>query len=545
MLANNDARNSNKHKEMWRWFSCLALLSPVLIVYISHYLSQPNPTGFIQYDMPYYMANAREYFDCESFNLFYSNPFSSFLDSSHIYFQPQILFLGLLWKTTSLDPGIVFCLFGFISGLICLRLALLVYQTLFGFETWIDKLVFIMFCWGGGVLFVAGFFVNLFEGLTFTHAIGQGFRFDPSNGFWMLNFGRNLVYPTEAYYHAIYFGLIYSVIKEKRALTTILLLTLSLSHPYTGLEVVAGILLFQLNERFYLKKHNIPVAYILFTVAVLVLHITYYLGILNMDVEHHSLYQQWSLPWTFRAENFIPAYILVVVFFLVSIKNPLRLRAFFQKSENRLFAALTLVAFLLANHEFAFSPKQPIHFTHGYIWIPLFLLGVDSLKKFLIYLTKLRIQGTAIIACVALVFLLDNIMWIALNSHKLHEGRTGIHYTDTQKEVFSWINHNHINRRYLMLTNDETIGYLATVYTPVRSFISHCANTPFVRQKKKINAKFFKQGILHKILLNEKLLVVKKKDDGIDLFKNNVNFKEMFKNTDYTVYSAEFIKKTK
>ena len=71
-------KNGNGRSELFKWLFCLALLTPVLLFYACHFCGRPNPTGFIQYDMPYYMANAREYFDRGGFRLFYSNPFSSF-----------------------------------------------------------------------------------------------------------------------------------------------------------------------------------------------------------------------------------------------------------------------------------------------------------------------------------------------------------------------------------------------------------------------------------------------------------------------------------
>jgi hypothetical protein len=48
------------------------------------------PTGFIGYEMPYYLANAREHFD-SGFGLTYRNPYDS-ADAPRIYFQPYTCF---------------------------------------------------------------------------------------------------------------------------------------------------------------------------------------------------------------------------------------------------------------------------------------------------------------------------------------------------------------------------------------------------------------------------------------------------------------------
>jgi hypothetical protein len=54
------------------------------------------PTAFIQYDLPYYLANGRQSF-VRGFHLAYGKPYASY-DTPSIYFQPHIFLLGLLQK---------------------------------------------------------------------------------------------------------------------------------------------------------------------------------------------------------------------------------------------------------------------------------------------------------------------------------------------------------------------------------------------------------------------------------------------------------------
>ena len=47
------------------WLLCVLLALPAAVPYFTHYFVDTKglvPTGFIQYDMPYYMALARGYF---------------------------------------------------------------------------------------------------------------------------------------------------------------------------------------------------------------------------------------------------------------------------------------------------------------------------------------------------------------------------------------------------------------------------------------------------------------------------------------------------
>jgi len=46
----------------------------------------------------------------------YGNPFSPFYDTPRIYFQPLILVLGVVWRLSGWDPGVVFTLVGFVAA---------------------------------------------------------------------------------------------------------------------------------------------------------------------------------------------------------------------------------------------------------------------------------------------------------------------------------------------------------------------------------------------------------------------------------------------
>ena len=276
-------------------------------------------TGFIQMDMPYYMANARQYFDNPELSLFYSNPFSSSIETRPIYFQFHIFLLALVLKVTGLNAGIVFVSFGFISGFLCILMAMRVFHELFGLVTTKQWLIFVVFCWGGGVAFITGFIYSLYTGHDLFNALKMSFVFDPFSGYWMMNFGRNLVYPTEAYYHLVVFGIIFSVIKNKQILTSILLFILSFSHPYTGIEILLIVLIWQSIERFYLQNKNIDFKFIAVNISLLFLTLSYYLIFLNSNIEHKSLFEQWSLDWTYKLHNFVPLYITVFLLFTYQI----------------------------------------------------------------------------------------------------------------------------------------------------------------------------------------------------------------------------------
>ena len=102
------------------------------------------------------MAVAREHFDGGGFRLLYGLPFSPSDSTPAIYFQPHTLVLGLLWRVTGWDPGVVFVVFGAAAAWLCARVALALYRELAGLEDTADRLGVLAFVWGGGLLVLAG-----------------------------------------------------------------------------------------------------------------------------------------------------------------------------------------------------------------------------------------------------------------------------------------------------------------------------------------------------------------------------------------------------
>src|SRR5580698_3872962 len=90
----------------------LPALLPLAGAIVVPYLHNMVPTGFIEYDMPFYMANARAQFS-QGFHLLYGNPFAGY-DTPAIYFQPQILLLGCMLQL-GLGPAVAFDCFGLLT----------------------------------------------------------------------------------------------------------------------------------------------------------------------------------------------------------------------------------------------------------------------------------------------------------------------------------------------------------------------------------------------------------------------------------------------
>ena len=516
-------------KELRLWLVSFLLLLPAAIPYVAHYTSIGHtlPTGFIQGDQAYYMSNAREHFDSGRFTLLYRNPFNPTDENPLIYFQPHILLLGLLLEFTQWDPGTVYVLFGFIAAWTCARIALALYKQIVGLRSSAHWIGLIAFFWGGGMLVLCGGVISgyyAYHGmplLPINFYLKYLFQLDPSQGWWFLNFGRNLVFPTEAYYHCLFFGSIVLILKRRMAAAAIIVFLLALSHPYTGLELLAIVFVWSFTERFFTTNPTIPTWFAMICGVILLGHIVYYLIYLPQFESHRVIMTQWQQPWILRPETTLTAYAIVGLLSIWTLRRVSFIRSFFSGSTNRLLFVWFIVAFLLANHQYLIRAVQPIHFTRGYVWTALFFIGAPSL---IILLEKMqssrRVLSKVGMAAFLIAFLLDNATWltaVAVSPSLVRDSRdrSDIVLTRNQKELLTWMDSEE-TLGAVVLSEDEKIGYLATVYTPLRSWYGHPFNTPqSSKRKEELNA-FFSKGQVQDIWTDERLLLVFRKNSQYD-----------------------------
>ena len=119
-----------------------------------------------------------------------------------------------------------------------------------------------------------------------------------------------------------------------------------------------------------------------------------------------------------------------------------------------------------------------------------------------------RVLSKVGLAAFLIVFLLDNAMWLTAIS--VSSMRSDILLTRSQKELLTWMDSEETFGA-VVLSEDENIGYLATVYTPLRSWYGHRYNTPRSSQRKEELNAFFSKGQVQDIWRDERLLLVFKK----------------------------------
>ena len=166
--------------------------------------------------------------------------------------------------------------------------------------------------------------------------------------------------------------------------------------------------------------------------------------------------------------------------------------------------------------EFAVEhPYQPLHFTHGYTWAALFLIGAPWLMveaRERIGSWSRRAARTASLVAF-LLLLTDNIGFFGLFSAFQLEGkRPGMYMTRDQDDVV-----HHLGALYekhvMLVSQDATIGFMATVYTPFRAYRAHFFTPEHSGVNERQQAAYFK-GRIEDPLLAGPLVVVANVADG-------------------------------
>jgi hypothetical protein len=142
------AKFRNPRESPWWVAPLLALPAfiPLPRAYIGAFFQGKVATGFIQPDMPYYMANAREHFD-QGFHAMFGNPYAPY-GTPAIYFQPQTLLLGCL-QHLGMDPALTFNLFGLAALLFAALVAVRFYSEVVGLQTLASRIGLVRFFWEG------------------------------------------------------------------------------------------------------------------------------------------------------------------------------------------------------------------------------------------------------------------------------------------------------------------------------------------------------------------------------------------------------------
>jgi len=467
------------------WAGLAAL--PFLSLYLVHYASPLGvPTGFIHGDMPYYCANGREIFERGN-GFAHPNPYDPDPDAPVIYFHWLTWALGFGIKKLGLEPGLLFVGLGVIGSLLCSYLTLRLVESRLP-ESRYRRTLFLFTMWGGGVFCLTRAAQNLLNG----HPVAESlFAYDPFDGWWFQNWGRNLVFPTEAIYHALAAAVWLAVLSQRWKLALLVAALLAATHPFSGLQILL-ILFAWLSIVLWLKRTWQILGLWLAAVVLLGLFLGYYLVFLESFEQHRSLRETWSLSWTLDSAALLLGYgpigVIAAHRFWVA-RNRLSADDFF-------FAVCFGGSLLLAKHEWFISPRQPLHFTRGYLWLPLCLLALPALQRALID-ARNRFSAPAF-GCLLLVLgtvgVSDNAAFLVRQWQNQWQNaeEAGYFLTPAERDMFSWIESQGLDG--VLLCPDGKLSYLSATYTAVRPYFGHWSETPQLQKRIEEVRCWFEEG---------------------------------------------------
>lgn len=469
---------------MWTVVVFVTLL-PFLAIPIAHVATDSQTaSGFFQYELPYYFANGRSAFERGN-GVFYPNPYDPDAASPNIYVHWLPWILGYLTAKVGLDPGDLTLAATFFASIVfAVTTGCLVRLR----TSRCSRLAFLMAMWGGGLLTIAGSLQAIASGDWLQTVL----QFDPGQGMWFLNWGRNALFPTEAIYHALVAACWVSEIRGRQALANVFLLLLATTHPWSGLELLLTINLWRGGE--WLRCRNSTTRNQLsISVTVLAVFLGYYKVWLPSFPRHAQLQSVWELNWSLSWVSAVLAYLPVVIPCAVLLRKRWRARLL-NDTERFLLCALT-VAVGLAFHDRLIKPVQPLHFTRGYVWMPLFLLGLPQLVDWWEAMrTRRNTMAVAASAAIVLVACSDNWIFAMVHCKRQWTHQDGFHLNSSDRALCASLHAMPQTVGKVVLTDSATLNYLLPTYAAVRPWLGHHFNTPGYPDRKETWRRCFVDG---------------------------------------------------
>ena len=466
------------------WWLIIVAIAPFAVVYLGHFLSGSGATGFIQIDMPYYSANGREIFERGN-GLVYPNPYDPSPEAPAIYFHWLVWLLGLGITKFGFDPGLQFVAMGIVAAVS------------FSWLTWravslclpspeYRRSLFLATMWGGGLLCSGSLLANLANGLPWNLDL---LAFDPGDGLWFLNWGRNLIYPTEAVYHALVVACWLCVLRGRDWWGIVVALLLASTHPWSGLEVL-GTLGGYFGCRWLMCRDRKTFAKGAVMAALLAAFLGYNLFYLDSFVEHRVLHERWELDWSLTFITIAFAYLPVLLLAVIGSNEQS------VDTNHKLFLWIAVsIAFGLSVHDRFMSPTQPLHFTRGYVWFPLMLLGLPAAQRLLSQMTQklpTAIVRRSVLAACALMIVLDNSVFLTVQTQQQHSGQAGYQLSDDAGTLLRWMDKNNVDG--VTACNEPRLSYLLATYTTARPYLGHLANSPHYAARKEHLENLYARG---------------------------------------------------
>ena len=464
---------------LWSLVSLLPFWSLFVVQFVR---GQHLGTGFICYDLAYYVANGREIFERGN-GLGYSNPYDTSPDAPVIYYHWLPWLFGLGVSVLGIDPGGWFLAIGVVAGVAFAFGTFRLVEAILPEPRFLPGL-FLLAMWGGGLFVLTAFVANWFLEYPLWY---QLFRYDPFEGWWFLSWGRNSLFTTEATYHALVVWAWLGVVQGRPWQAVGLIAALAATHPFSGAQHLA-ILGVWLTVRLATDRRFLGPW--LATGSVAAAFCGYYFLVLPQFEAHRRIFSIWSLEWIVPWGSFLTAYLPVASF--AASRCWLDRRRW--RPEMTFFLVAAAVSLFLIKHELFLPPKQPLHFTRGYVWMPLLLLGLPLIQRLAARIVDglPRPAAVAILTACAMLWLVDNATWLVrMNLRNADELRT----TTAVFDLFRQLD-NRDERGVGLVLSGEAMddNYLLGTYTRLDPYVGHLFLCPDRESRITTTSRWIKTG---------------------------------------------------
>jgi hypothetical protein len=199
----------------------------------------------------------------------------------------------------------------------------------------------------------------------------------------------------------------------------------------------------------------------------------YYLWFLERQPAHRELANQLKLSWTLDTSSIAIGYLLVAVPAAVWLWRHYR--------EVGAFGVLLLIFFavtlLLSMHDRLISPVQPLHFTRGYSWMALCLLGLPQWQRWVSGIGRWRPAPR--VAALALLFAVvggDNLTFLVRHARQCYASLGPLALHPSERAVFRQMDARGLDG--VLACPEPRACHLAAIYTGVRPYVGHTWMTP-------------------------------------------------------------------
>jgi hypothetical protein len=463
--------------------------------------------GFVQLDQPVYYACARETFERGN-GVFYANPYSNDPNSPRIYSHFCFLLIGWFWRLTGISFTAIDGAIRILFGPLMLLLAAAIYRRIHPRDS--------LTGWGAAALLCSGGFAWLGGGintivdyllLDSNRPVQEGFFawvrhmyltefFWAESGYgdWHVTLFRNLFYSPEVLYHILFFVSVLGFLSRKWVVGTIALFLTWWSHPYTGLQLNLIVGAWLALE--WWQRRSIPLSALVANALIGLTFVGYYGVFLSRFPEHVStLKQMRGFGAIMLPERMLWAYGAFLLLPFGYFRSPQFRQDWSERPEIRFVVIWLGISLFLNLHDklLPFLPSmQPLHFSHGYLAMPLVILSVSSLR---VWDTKWRAAGLARRGAVvaAILFILhmpDNVIWSLRVIPRLPQASLVFAPVKEEMELLKRLEALPSTETIMITSAPLFVGagtqYLLPVFTHHNGLLCHFFNTPYVQAKQEL-----------------------------------------------------------